>query len=59
MFTIEVSGDTLDLKDLFDMGKFNVVVKSGTGPNGAAFKATVAFIGQGERRGKNRPYPGF
>ncbi len=45
---------TQDTKDLFDMGKFYVVVDFLAGPDAAYFQSAVIFIDDLALRGKNR-----
>ncbi len=43
-FSLQVGGETLDAEDLFQEGKFEIVIQLGAGPDLADFDPAMTFV---------------
>ena len=58
-FSLQVGGETLDAEDLFQVGKFEVVIQLGAGPDPADFDPAMTFVQGFMLRGGKPRFRGF
>ena len=58
-FSLQVGGVTLDAEDLFQEGKFEVVIQLGAGPDLAEFDSAMTYVQGFMLRGEKPRFRGF